>query len=210
MQQNNIRTYSSTPNLVEKRRAEIAENAIKLFIKKGYLKTTTREIAKACHMSTGALYHYIGTKEDILFILSEYAFSILQDITENSLKNSENISPREKLIIAIKKYLERINESQDMLLFWYQESKNLPRDALNNIFSIDELSMKIIENILLEGCKCGDFNIRNPKLAANNIILLCDNWVYRRWILKRLFSIDQFIEEQLDFILRAISDGRIA
>ena len=82
MKVKNIRTYSSTPTLVEKRRTEIAENALKLFIRKGYLKTTTREIAQACGMSTGALYHYIGTKEDILSLLNKNTFSFLEDFPE--------------------------------------------------------------------------------------------------------------------------------
>lgn len=201
-----IRTYSNDPELIEKKRAEITEKAIKLFIRKGYLKTTTREIAQACGMSTGALYHYIGTKEDILSLLSKNTFSFLQNFSKEYLNKSEVIRPKEKLKIVLKKYLQRIDKIQEILLFWYQESKNLPQDALKNIFAVDSLSIKIIEEILIEGYECGDFHIKNIKLAACNIIILCDNWATRRWYMRKLFSIDKFIEDQIDFILKALSN----
>ena len=204
MKSKKIRTYSSDPELIKKRRQEISAKTIKLFIKKGYLKTTTREITKACSMSTGALYHYIGTKEDILSLLSDNAFSVLKEISKESFDKPEVMSPTEKLRIAIEKYLQRIDENQDTLLFWYQESKNLNRDAFNKIISVDALSMKIIEEILIEGCQRGEFDVSNTTLMANNIIVLCDNWVYRRWFLRKRISLDEFIKEQTEFIMRAI------
>jgi TetR/AcrR family transcriptional regulator, cholesterol catabolism regulator len=199
-----IRTYSQDSDLISKRRQEISEKAIKLFIRKGYLKTTTREIAEACGMSTGALYHYIGSKEDILSILSNGFVSILKDISETFFQDSEPLPPTEKLRIAIKTYLHRINQIQDTILFWYQESKNFPKDALDHVFYVDSLSMKIIEEILLEGCASGEFKVNNPKLAANNIIIMCDDWVLKRWFLRKSFTIDEFIAEQTAFILRAV------
>jgi TetR/AcrR family transcriptional regulator, cholesterol catabolism regulator len=201
-----IRTYSQDSDLISKRRQEISERAIKLFIRKGYLKTTTREIAEACGMSTGALYHYIGSKEDILSILSNGFVSILKEISENFFNNSKTktVCPTEKLRIAIKNYLKRIDLDQDTILFWYQESKNLPQDALENVFYVDSLSMKIMEEILIEGCECGEFKVNNPKLASNNIIIMCDDWVLKRWFLRKSFTIDEFIAEQTAFILRAV------
>jgi TetR/AcrR family transcriptional regulator, cholesterol catabolism regulator len=206
MMKNNkkIRTYSQDSDLISRRRQEISEKAIKLFIRKGYLKTTTREIAQACGMSTGALYHYIGSKEDILSILSDGFVSNLKEISETFYQKSGTDSPMEKLRSAIKNYLKRIDLIQDTILFWYQESKNLPRDALENVFYVDNLSMKIIEDILIEGCACGDFKVNNPKLAANNIIIICDDWVLKRWLLRKSFTIDEFITEQTAFILRAV------
>jgi TetR/AcrR family transcriptional regulator, cholesterol catabolism regulator len=199
-----IRTYSQDLDLISERRKEISEKAIKLFVKKGYVKTTTVEIAKACRMSTGALYHYIGSKEDILSILSNDFVSILKEISENFFQHIQTIRPTEKLGIAIKNYLKRIDLIQDTILFWYQESKNLPPDAREKVFYGDSLSMKIIEEILIEGCECGEFSIENPKLASYNIIIMCDEWVLKRWFLRKSFTIDEFIEGQTNFILRSV------
>ena len=55
-----IPTQIKNPELVERRRRQIAEAAVQLFIKKGFHKTTTREIAQAVGFSIGGK-GYIGT-----------------------------------------------------------------------------------------------------------------------------------------------------
>jgi TetR/AcrR family transcriptional regulator, cholesterol catabolism regulator len=208
MEKKAIRTFSADEELINKRRKEIAEKAITLFIEKGYLKTTTREIAQICGMSTGGLYHYIGSKEDILSLFSDTAFSILEEIAKENFNRPEPIRPKEKLKIALIKYFQWTDKIQDVVLFYYQESKNLPKDALNKVISVDALSMKIIEEILIEGGRLGEFNVPDPQLAANNIIVLCDSWVFRRWFLRKHFTLKEFIEKQIDFILRAVTAGQ--
>lgn len=55
----------------EVRRAEIMEAALRLFIAKGYLKTTTQDIIDAVKISRGLLYYHFKDKEDILYCLVE-------------------------------------------------------------------------------------------------------------------------------------------
>ncbi|MDP3286549.1 MAG: TetR/AcrR family transcriptional regulator, partial [Desulfobacterales bacterium] len=66
-----IPTQVKNPDLVEKRRRQIAEAAVKLFIEKGFHKTSTRQIAKAAGVSIGSLYEYIASKEDILYLVCD-------------------------------------------------------------------------------------------------------------------------------------------
>jgi AcrR family transcriptional regulator len=47
----------------------------KVFTKKGYDRTNMRELAKACEMSAGTLYHYFGSKEEILYSIINSATS---------------------------------------------------------------------------------------------------------------------------------------
>lgn len=54
------------PDKVRQRRAQIIRAAVQLFAEKGFHKTTTREIAQASGLSTGAVYEYVASKEDIL------------------------------------------------------------------------------------------------------------------------------------------------
>ncbi len=75
-----MRTYSKDTELIEDKRKYIAGKAIKLFLKKGYLKTSVREIAAFCEMGIGTLYHYIGTKNDILALVRDEVFSLFEEI----------------------------------------------------------------------------------------------------------------------------------
>jgi AcrR family transcriptional regulator len=55
------------PKIVDREayRREILEKCLHLFSRKGYAKVTMREIAAAVGVSTGTLYHYFPTKENI-------------------------------------------------------------------------------------------------------------------------------------------------
>jgi AcrR family transcriptional regulator len=51
---------------------QIVDGACRLFFKKGYHGTTIREIAIASGMSMGQLYHYISSKDDVLFLIYKH------------------------------------------------------------------------------------------------------------------------------------------
>ena len=53
-------------DLTERRKTQIAEAAVKVFVKKGYEGSTTKEIAKKARVSEGTIFRYFKTKKDIL------------------------------------------------------------------------------------------------------------------------------------------------
>ena len=59
--------------LIKKRRDQMINGAVKLFIEKGFHRTTTREIARAAGFSIGTLYEYIREKEDVCLLYTSDA-----------------------------------------------------------------------------------------------------------------------------------------
>jgi AcrR family transcriptional regulator len=53
-------------DLVERRRAQILDAALKLFLAKGYASTTIRDICAASGVNQASLYDYIANRKDIL------------------------------------------------------------------------------------------------------------------------------------------------
>lgn len=47
----------------------ILTNAARLFSAQGYMRASIADLADACHLSRGALYHYFDSKEAILFAI---------------------------------------------------------------------------------------------------------------------------------------------
>lgn len=56
----------------EKRRQEILFAGLNLFIQKGYSGTTVKDIASAVGMSTGLMFHYFASKEELYLALVSY------------------------------------------------------------------------------------------------------------------------------------------
>lgn len=59
----------------EKRRQEILEAGLDLFIRKGYAATKIADIAKQVGMSTGLLFHYFDSKENLYETLIQLGVS---------------------------------------------------------------------------------------------------------------------------------------
>ena len=56
---------SSREEQKEQRRQLIIAKALELFVKKGYRETKVSDIAKAANMSTGLMFHYFESKEQL-------------------------------------------------------------------------------------------------------------------------------------------------
>ena len=61
------------PQEVEQRRREIIDAARRCFLKNGFHQTTTDEICREAAITPGGLYHYFGSKEDIISAVIEDA-----------------------------------------------------------------------------------------------------------------------------------------
>ena len=83
----------------KRKRKEICRIATKLFVVKGFEKTTIRDIAKAGNMNSSALYYYFEDKEAILY-------EILMEIMNASLARMREIDqstllPKDKIVAVI-------------------------------------------------------------------------------------------------------------
>lgn len=55
-----------TPKVVEDRREQIINAALRVFAEKGFARATNRDIAKEAGITTGLIYYYFKSKEDLL------------------------------------------------------------------------------------------------------------------------------------------------
>ncbi|MEX0999018.1 MAG: TetR/AcrR family transcriptional regulator [Thermodesulfobacteriota bacterium] len=191
--------------LIEIRRKEIVNAAVDLFVRKGFHRTTIREIAQKFGMSVGTLYEYIRTKEDILILVCDYINSTVRmrvkpsvEITKDSAQSLKN---------AIEIYYRIIDELQDYIIFLYQETKSLSHENRKYIFKSEEDMTRIFKNILTHGVEQGSFKIdeKNILLTAHNIMVLGQMWAFRRWALQKNYTLDRYIETQSKSILDQIT-----
>lgn len=70
--------------LKSRREREILEAAEKLFIQKGFQKTTIADIAKSCELTNGALYLYFKSKSEIILIIMTRISLLFGDYLEEN------------------------------------------------------------------------------------------------------------------------------
>jgi len=200
-----IRTYSNDKDLVDSKRKEIINESTKVFVKKGYHQTNMRELSSAIGMSVGSIYHYVGSKQDILYLIINEAVIRPDDWISNILANLETSTSTMVLKEFIRSYYTSVDQAQNTALFTYQETKNLDRKSQKTIMDAAAEDVEACAKILRKGVEKGEFKIANTLLMAHNVIVLGHMWSVRRWYLSRICSLEDYIEEQTALIINRIS-----
>jgi len=199
---NLISLSAKDPELIRQKHQRIVDCSCRLFFKKGYHPTTIRDIAKACGMSMGQLYHYISSKDDVLFLVHKQMQKMWY---EHLVKFGvlEIKSPLNRLRMALKLTLELIAKNKKLFLFIYTESKHLERKHLHNVLKIDDENIVGFWRGLLE-----ELNKEKPlkddiDFLANLITYINVFLALRGWNLKGRPT-DKNIESITDFVLRGL------
>lgn len=94
------RTFASVPTTREQqaaaRREQILHTALELFAKLGYDATSTKQIARACGIAEGLIFHYFPTKGQLLTALLENKHRVMGDL-QQTLAGAQNQPAREVL-----------------------------------------------------------------------------------------------------------------
>lgn len=197
-----VATQIKNQKLVEERRRQIVDVAVKLFIKHGYHKTTTRILAKETGLSIGSLYEYVSTKDDVLYLVCIAIHTEVEQALKKALaKNS--IGGREALTEIIREYFLVCNRMSDHVLLMYQVTHFLPekwqKKVLEAELRITSLFIDAMLQLNSEGKLAMDEDTIN--LIGHNISIIGHTWAYRRWYFAKKFTIEQYIEKQTEFIM---------
>lgn len=194
-------------SLIAKRRAQMIRGAVTLFKEKGFHRTTTREIAKASGFSIGTLYEYIRTKEDVLYLVCDSIYDEVHARLETLDVENGSLNV---LVTAIEHYYGLIDDMQDEFVVMYQESKSLPKDALQYVLNKEMEMVSLFERLLKDCAESGELNL-TPKeipLAANHLFVQGQMWAFRRWALGD-YTIEEFIRSQTQFLLQGMAGEKI-
>lgn len=145
---------------IEKKK-RITEAGIDLICKNGYHNTTTADIAKAAHVSTGIVYSYFKDKNDILIYGLETLCTQIQEHLLNSLKpmHCENTSD----------FIQNLNQLMDTFVAYHVQFRK-PHQELLALAStnpdVDKIVRQFENTIILKLTEAWlDEGITSPHLA---------------------------------------------
>lgn len=190
--------------LIQRRREQMVKGAVALFKQKGFHRTTTREIAKESGFSIGTLYEYIGSKEDVLYLVCDSVYEEVRSRLESLLTN-ETVG-LDRLKQVIQSLFKVIDDMQDEVLVMYQEAKSLPKEALPYVLEKENAMTDIIENAVQTCCKEGHLEISEQeiRMLAHNIIVGGHMWTFRRWAVQKEFTLNEYTSLQTRQLLYGV------
>jgi AcrR family transcriptional regulator len=198
-----VKSRIKSASLIDRRRKQIIDGALRVFAAKGFHKATVRQIAKEAGLTMGSLYNYIRSKEDIIFMVYDYITRVLRDQMKQAIENIED--PKQRLKAALWQNLNAVNEHQDIIMFLYKESSFLDKESLHLVLARETEYIEMFENLLREYFKGREINETRVRIAADLMSYIPVIVTFRRWSLKHRFeSMEIVMNNILDFVLRGI------
>jgi len=200
-------THIKNQDLVKERRRQIVDAAVKLFIKHGYHKTTTRALARETGLSIGSLYEYVSTKDDVLYLVCIAIHTEVEHGVKEAL--ARPTVGKAALAEVIREFFLVCNRMSDHVLLMYQVTHFLPLKWQEKVLEAElRITNLFIEAMreLRELGKLPQLDDDTINLIGHNISVIGHTWAFRRWYFAKQFTIEQYIEQQTEFIMSFLKD----
>ncbi|RCW88008.1 TetR family transcriptional regulator [Halanaerobium sp. DL-01] len=160
------------------RRNVIMEEAEKLFVEKGFEKTTVKDIADKSGVAKGTFYYYFDTKEDIITALLEKRYKKTE---EKALRiaESDRFTPIEKIErILLRLIFDRQDNFKIYEFFKIDENAKIMKKR-NKEFR--DKFIPIFTEVVKEGIKKGDFETDYPEEVTDIMFMGVDGFLHKHY-----------------------------
>jgi AcrR family transcriptional regulator len=152
-----------SPNF-QARRQQIVDVSAQVFARGGYHATGIAELCVANELGRGALYHYIGSKEELLAAIHDRVMDEVMASVERVA--AAGGSPRAQLTMHGDELLDIIARYPDHVWVFLHEFPALTGERAEQFRERRHEFERRIEGILRAGVESGEFHDVDPRLTA--------------------------------------------
>jgi AcrR family transcriptional regulator len=171
----------------EKRRKEILEKVIDVFVNEGYEDTTFQKIADYCRITRTTLYIYFKNKKEIFvyslkLLLAKSDEDIQAILHDNSLNSIEKIT---KVLLDIFRHLEENRRLLSVILDYLLHLAKSGGDPEQRVRRRTLKLRHILASLMIEGIKSGELKNINIKTADDYLYSLVEAAIFRLVVLQQ-------------------------
>jgi AcrR family transcriptional regulator len=172
-----------TPKVVEDRREQIVDAALRAFAQKGFARTTNKDIAREAGITPGLIYHYFASKEALFraIIDSRSPLQVARTPPPHLLEQ-----PPERGLRGLIRQLLAIAEGEpfvQLIRLFLPEVIHNPAAAPVGFGGLDELA-RFVERYLADCMARGDLRQGDAALIAQILLNSLMGAVLRRQIIR--------------------------
>jgi AcrR family transcriptional regulator len=158
------------------RREEVIERAAALFDEGGYYATSMEDIAEAVGVRKPTLYHYFGSKDEILFWIHEEFIDLL--ISRQDRRIGTGMTPEQLVLEIMGDILELMETHRGHVRVFFEHHRELPEDEHAAIAAKRAQYESAVADVIRRGIDDGAFRDVDVKLATLALFGIC-NWSYQ-------------------------------
>lgn len=148
----------------ESKRQDIIDQAAALFAKKGYAATGIAEIGEVTGLARGALYYYIGSKENLLVEIQNRVMRPLLVSVRRIV--ALDADPVLRLRMLSQTLLENILARLDHVWVYEHDYRNLRGANRSRLLRQRREFENLVEELLVAAMDAGSFRKMDPRLAT--------------------------------------------
>jgi AcrR family transcriptional regulator len=194
----NARARSS----VKKRDREVLDAAAKVFYERGYSDASVQDVADELGILKGSLYHYIDTKEDLLFRLLEETHNEVHRVLEE-VDAVEGLTPLQRLELYVRSQVEYNIENLMRVSVYYHDIERLTDERRKTIIGRRKDHERWVTRQIELAQQAGE---ADPALDAHvlmNCIFATIIWTYR-WYRRGRHQRERVAEVCAAFAIRGV------
>ena len=148
----------------EEKRRQILDAAVRAFARKGYHACRVGEIAEEAGVAYGLVYHYFGSKEEVLQTIFRDTWTLMLARIVEMEAEGDSATEQVRKVTAL--LLRTWNRDPDLVRVLVREVTRSPEQLQEQIEEIGH-AYEALERIIRRGQESGEFRSElDPQLAA--------------------------------------------
>ncbi|GAA6139649.1 hypothetical protein NBRC116583_33960 [Arenicella sp. 4NH20-0111] len=149
----------------------------------GFDRMSLRDLSRQTGMSMGAIYSCISKKEDIALMVADIV-RLSSELTQQHAMRASSIW--ESFEQSIRYHLYASTLLQPWYFFLYFETRSLSQMQQEESKQMEWDAIDSFERLILAGVDAGEFHTNDPRMVANTIVVLLEDWYLKPWKTKSL------------------------
>jgi AcrR family transcriptional regulator len=159
----------------EAKRRDILEGASEVFVRRGFAAGTTKEIAAEVDLSQPAIYHYVGSKADLLREIALHVDREMSAALDAGLASSGD--PEEQLRGVIHEFTAAVVRDRRAFAVFFQELHSLEPDVRDKIAADERDFVAKVGRLITALQKRGRMPAGPPVVLAEAVLSM-PSWMY--------------------------------
>jgi TetR/AcrR family transcriptional regulator, cholesterol catabolism regulator len=181
----------------------VLDAAAKVFHSRGYADASVQHIADELGILKGSLYHYIDSKEDLLFRLLDETHNEVEAILEE-VAAIPDLGPLDRLREYARRQVDYTSRNLAKMAIYYHDVDQLSEQRRRELHRKRRMHEKFVTDLIEEARERGEASADVDARVVTNCLFGSMIWVYRWYKPGGKLRPPQLADACAEFVLRGV------